>query len=91
MAEAHGVEEDDGRGRVTATLAYVARSLVEHPDDVRIEVVEGDASLTLRLQVNPEDMGRVIGKAGHTARAIRQVVRAAASKAGLHTTVEIVE
>lgn len=89
MAEAPS--EDDGRGRIRATLEYVARSLVERPDDVHIEVVEGERSLLLQLRVHPEDMGRVIGKAGHTARAIRQVVRAAGTKSGVHTIVEIVE
>lgn len=88
MAEA---SEADGRARVTATLEFLARSLVEFPDEVRVESVEGERSLTLQLRVNPEDMGRVIGKQGHTARAIRQVVRAAAAKSGVHTIVEIVE
>lgn len=88
MAEA---PEEVGRSRVTATLEFLARSLVEHPDEVRVEPVEGERSLVLQLRVNSEDMGRVIGKAGHTARAIRQVVRAAGAKGGVHTIVEIVE
>lgn len=90
MAEAPAVEED-GHGRVKATLEYLARSLVEHTDQVEVSLVEGERSLVLQLRVNPEDMGRVIGKSGHTARAIRQVVRAAGSRSGIHTIVEIVE
>lgn len=89
MAEAQGLEEDSGV--VGATLTYLARSLVEHTSDVRVEATRGERSLVLRLHVNPEDMGRVIGKQGHTARALRQVVKAAAAKAGVHVIVEIAD
>ncbi len=71
-------------------LEYIARNLVDDPDAVDIEVVEGGDSVTLRLKVSPEDMGKVIGRRGRTARAIRDVMRAAGTKAGVQTTVEIV-
>jgi predicted RNA-binding protein YlqC (UPF0109 family) len=76
---------------VGATLAYLARSLVEHVDDVRVEQLAGDRGAIYRLHVNPEDMGRVIGRSGRIARALRQVTRAAASRADVHAIVEIAD
>lgn len=90
MAEGQAGEEGAG-GLVRGTLDYLARSLVQHTEDVAVTAVESERALVLQLRVNPEDMGRVIGKQGHTARALRQVVKAAAAKAGVHATVEIVE
>ena len=73
-------------------LAFIARNLVDHPDDVRVTPVEGDRVETvLELRVNPEDMGKVIGKRGRTAKAIRTVVKAAATREGTSATVEIVD
>jgi uncharacterized protein len=75
---------------VTEVLEYIARNLVDDPDAVEIEVVENGDTVTLRLTVAPDDMGKVIGRRGRTARAIRDVVRAAGTKAGVQTMVEIV-
>ena len=92
MAEAQGDEEAGGEGLVTATLTYLAEALVEHPDDVAVSTVPGEGTTTVfRLHVNPEDMGRVIGRHGRIARAIRQVTRAAAAKAGVSAYIEIVD
>jgi uncharacterized protein len=92
MAEAPGGEEGSGQSLVEATLAYIARSMVEHPDDVEVTSAPGDGTQTIfRLKVNPEDMGRVIGRHGRTARAIRQLARAAAAKAGVNAYIEIVD
>jgi predicted RNA-binding protein YlqC (UPF0109 family) len=71
-------------------LEYIARNLVDDPDAVVVTKVEGEGSLILRLVVAPEDMGKVIGRGGRTARAIRDVMRAAGTKAGLAMVVEIV-
>jgi len=91
MAEAQAGEEDGGQGLVTATLTYLAKALVDHPDDVEVTTSPGEgATMIFRLQVNPEDMGRVIGRHGRTARAIRLVTRAAAAKAGVSIYIEIV-
>jgi uncharacterized protein len=76
---------------VGATLAYLARSLVEHVDDVRVEQLAGDRGTLYKLHVNPDDMGRVIGRSGRIARALRQVTRAAASRAGVHAVIEIAD
>ena len=58
-------------------LEYIARELVENPDAVEVNEVHDDRGILLQLTVDPEDMGKVIGKGGRTARAIRQVVKAA--------------
>jgi hypothetical protein len=76
---------------VREVLEYVARSLVDEPDAVEVTEVEGDGSVLLQLKVAPDDMGKVIGKRGRTVKAIRSVVRAAGSRQGISTMVEIVE
>jgi predicted RNA-binding protein YlqC (UPF0109 family) len=72
-------------------LEYIARALVDDPDAVEVTAVEGERSLILQLKVAQEDMGKVIGKRGRIARAIRSVIRAAGSRQGISTLVEIVE
>lgn len=76
---------------VKEVLEYIARSLVDDPDAVRVTEEETGDTVVLRLSVAPEDMGKVIGRGGRTARAIRDVVRAAGTRSGLTTVVEIVE
>ena len=70
-------------------VAFVARSLVENPDAVVVREVEGPESIIVELRVAPEDMGKVIGKQGRIARAIRTVVKASASRLDLNVIVEI--
>ena len=72
-------------------LEYVARAIVDEPDEVEVTELEGDGTLVLQLRVAPDDMGKVIGKRGRTVKAIRSVVRAAGSMQGVSTMVEIVE
>lgn len=73
-------------------LDYLARELVDDPDDVRVEEAEDDRGVVLTLRVAKEDMGKVIGRGGRTARAIRVVVKAAGMREGIHhTAVEIVD
>jgi len=76
---------------VREVLEYIARNLVDDPDSVEVTTVEGEGSITLKLSVAPEDMGKVIGRGGRTARAIRDVVRAAGTRSGDTALVEIVE
>jgi predicted RNA-binding protein YlqC (UPF0109 family) len=76
---------------VKEVLEYVARSLVDDPDAVEVTEVESNGGVLLRLKVAPDDMGKVIGRGGRMARSIRAVVRAAATKAGVQASVEIVE
>lgn len=73
-------------------LEYLANNLVDHPDQVRIEEVDDDSGETvLELRVHPDDMGKVIGKRGRTAKAIRAMVKATSTRDGSPATVEIVE
>lgn len=71
-------------------LEIIARSLVDYPDDVQVNEVEGENSLILELRVAGEDMGKVIGKQGRIAKAIRTVVKAAAVKENKRVVVEII-
>lgn len=72
-------------------IEYIARSLVDNPDEVSITQVDGEKSIILELRVAPEDMGKVIGKQGRIAKAIRTVIKAAAAKEGKRVVVEIVQ
>ena len=71
-------------------LEYIARNLVDEPDEVRVTEVRGERSVILQLSVSPADMGKVIGKRGRTASAIRSIMRVAAARAGVTAVVEIV-
>ncbi len=75
---------------VKEVLEYIARNLVDDPDAVSVTETGGEGSVVLRLSVAAEDMGKVIGRQGRTVRAIRDVMRAAGTKAGITTVVEIV-
>lgn len=77
--------------KAEATLEFVARQLVDHPDDVRVETVEDDRQSTLNLYVHDDDLGKVIGKHGRTAKALRTLVKAAGSLEDRNVTVEIVD
>jgi len=72
-------------------LEFLARSLVDHPEQVRVEETETSDGVLLRLTVAKEDVGKVIGKQGRIARALRTVVKASAVKDGKQATVEIVD
>ena len=72
-------------------LTWVARRLVDEPDAVRVEAVESEDATVLRLHVAPGDVGKVIGRQGRLARALRTLVRAAGGRAGRRMVLEIVE
>jgi len=73
-------------------LEYLARELVDDPDAVQVEQVDDERGVLLTLRVAQDDMGKVIGRGGRTARAIRIVMKAAGVRAGIqHTGVEIVD
>ena len=72
-------------------LEYLARALVDNPDDVQVEVIEGERSAILQLKVHPDDIGKVIGKQGRIVHAIRTLVKAAATKQGKNAIVEILD
>jgi len=75
---------------VKAFLEYVARSLVDDPDAVVVEMSEADDEVTLTLKVGEGDMGRIIGRDGRIANAIRSLLRVMGTRDGRHVELEIV-
>lgn len=72
-------------------IEYIAKSLVDSPDEVRVTEIEGEQTSVLELKVAKEDLGKVIGKQGRTARAMRTLLGAASSKARKRAVLEIIE
>ena len=72
-------------------IEYIAKSLVDHPDSVKVTEVEGERTSVIELSVVKEDLGKVIGKQGKMAQAIRIIISAASGKAGKRYILEIVE
>jgi len=74
-----------------AFLEYVVKGLVDHPDEVTVTPVERNGMTLYELRLNPEDVGRIIGRQGMTINAIRSLLTAGSAKKGLRCTLEIVE
>ena len=72
-------------------VTYIARSLVDKPDEVTVAEVEGNQTTVLELTVAKEDLGKVIGKQGRTAQAMRTILSAVSSKVKKRTVLEIIE
>jgi predicted RNA-binding protein YlqC (UPF0109 family) len=72
-------------------ITYIAQSLVDRPDDVEVSEVEGNQTTVLELKVAKEDLGKVIGKQGRTAQAMRTILSAVSSKVKKRTVLEIIE
>jgi uncharacterized protein len=87
------VSHDSSASALTAraALEFIATSLADDPSAVSVEVSERRGKVVLSLQVSPEDMGRVIGRRGRTAQAIRSLVAAAGARDGVTATVDIVD
>jgi predicted RNA-binding protein YlqC (UPF0109 family) len=83
-----GAEEADVLKQL---VEYLAKALVDNPDAVSVEAEEDEKTTTLRLKVAPSDLGRVIGKQGRTARAMRTLLHATAAKSRRRAVLEIVE
>jgi predicted RNA-binding protein YlqC (UPF0109 family) len=75
----------------SAALTFIAKSLAEDPSAVSVEVSERHDKVVLSLSVGPNDMGRIIGRRGRTAQAIRALVGAAGARDGVTTSVDIVD
>lgn len=71
-------------------VGVIAKALVDHPDDVRVEVVEKENLIVYELTLHPDDVGKVIGKQGRIAKAFRTVVTSAAVKMDKRVTVDII-
>jgi len=72
-------------------VQFMAEALVDHPEQVSVNLVEGENSLILELKVAPDDIGKVIGKGGQTAKAMRKILSAAATKLKKKSLLQIVE
>ncbi|HON77756.1 MAG TPA: KH domain-containing protein [Spirochaetota bacterium] len=72
-------------------VEYMVKSLVDNPDSVQIREIEGEKSTILELKVTKEDIGKVIGKHGRIARAIRTIINASATKSGKRVVLEILD
>jgi predicted RNA-binding protein YlqC (UPF0109 family) len=72
-------------------IKYIAQALVDYPDQVSVSEVEGNQTSVLELKVAKEDLGKVIGKQGRTARAMRTILSAASAKVKKRTVLEIIE
>jgi predicted RNA-binding protein YlqC (UPF0109 family) len=79
-----------GKIAMKELIEYIAKSLVDDPSQVKVTEVITGYSMTLELEVAPEDMGRVIGKNGRVANAMRVLVRVPAAKQGKRVTLEII-
>ena len=72
-------------------IFYIAKALVDQPDEVSVAEIEGNQTSVLELKVAKEDLGKVIGKQGRTARAMRTILSAASAKIKKRTVLEIIE
>jgi len=92
--EADDEEDDFNRavgGVPRGVLEYLAKSIVDEPDAVEVDMSERRGALMLSLHVAPDDMGQVIGRRGRIAQSIRSVVRAAGAAEGIEASVDIVD
>lgn len=82
--------QDFEERKMKELIEYIAKSIVDDPSQVQVSETEEGNSITLELRVAPEDMGRVIGKGGRVANAMRTLLRVAAARQGKRATLEIV-
>jgi predicted RNA-binding protein YlqC (UPF0109 family) len=76
---------------VKQLIEYIAQALVDHPEQVEVKEIAGEKTLIYELRVGQGDIGKVIGKEGRTAKAIRAIITAAAMKVGKRAQLEILE
>ena len=72
-------------------IEFLAKKLVDNPDAVDVKVIEGEKSVVIELRTAPEDIGKVIGKQGRIAKAIRTLLSAVSVKSGKHSVLEIID
>lgn len=85
------VRADDVPDHILELVEYMAQNLVKYPDDVKVEIVDGERRPIIELRVNDEDLGQVIGRNGRTSKAMRLLVNAAATKASVRVDLDIVD
>lgn len=81
----------EGGTTVGELVKVIAEALVDHPESVEVKETVTSQSVIIELKVSPEDMGKVIGKQGRIAKALRTVVKAAATRENKHVVVEIIQ
>lgn len=95
LPQGDGLPEDEelniGQERVLELISFVVINLVEHPDDVVVDVVRKQDRVVFQVRVHQEDLGKVIGKGGQTARALRTLLTAASAQTDQRVGLEIVE
>ncbi len=91
MTPEHEDELTIGQERVLELISYVVVNLVEHPDDVTVDIARREGRDVYRVKVNDEDLGKVIGKGGQTARALRVLLAAVSARTDQRIGLEIVE
>ena len=72
-------------------IRHIAEALVDHPEQVEVSCIEGETSIIIELKVAPDDIGKVIGKGGQTAKALRKILSAAATKLRKKSLLQIIE
>ena len=72
-------------------VEYIAKALVDHPDQVKVSEIEGEKTSVIELSVAKDDLGKVIGKQGRTARAMRTILSATSTKVKKRAVLEIIE
>jgi hypothetical protein len=80
-----------GDGKMKDLITTISRSLVDQPEQVKVREIKGESSLLIELRVAKEDLGKVIGKQGATAKAMRTILAAASAKIPKRSTLEIIE
>lgn len=86
-----GESGTDSVEQVQDLMSYLAKALVDEPDQVDVHVVDGDRTVIFELMVAPDDLGKVIGRDGRTARALRALLSAASVNLGRRAVLEILE
>lgn len=93
--EEHDEEEEeegqDPESVLTTLIQYIAEALVDYPDQVEVNAIASETSIIIELTVAPDDIGKVIGKGGQTAKAMRKVLSAAATKLRKKSLLQIIE
>jgi predicted RNA-binding protein YlqC (UPF0109 family) len=83
--------EENTAERERDLVEYIARALVDDPEQVSVSMIEGEKSTILELKVAPDDIGKVIGKHGRIAKAVRTVLSAASTRTGKRVVLEILD
>ncbi|MCH8334009.1 KH domain-containing protein [Candidatus Sumerlaeota bacterium] len=93
MTEAEKGNSDSRGTEITLKqlIQYIAEALVDFPDKVEVDAIESATSIIIELRVAPDDVGKVIGKGGQTAKAMRKVLSAAATKLRKKSLLQIIE